>query len=328
MGPLLPRVRGKCLYRSLMNGRSLLLVATAIASALAITACDARPQAPEFAETTTTTTTLPGGNVATTTTPTLPPVEERVTGIVSEVTDGDTLTVAVDGTDLTVRLLGINAPELTECWGTEAGSALTDLVLGQEVLLVSGEEDSDAFGRALRFVFLESGDDVEFVNATLVAGGNAVALQNGNPYAAAMKASEARAFQSGRGMWGTFACGDDEGVRADRPVIRVETLNHDPDGPDDDVLSDEFITIVNEGYGRVAITNWVLRDESSTNRLTFPAGTVLGVGESVTVVTGCDGGPPDAIHWCSDTPVWSNGGDTAIVTDSLGNVVVWYTYTG
>ena len=78
---------------------------------------------------------------------------------------------------------------------------------------------------------------------------------------------------------------------------------------------------------RVSIANWVLRDESTSNRLTFPRGLVLGVGESITVVTGCSG-PPAAILWCSDMPVWSNGGDTVIVSDTLGNAVIWYPSEG
>ena len=304
------------------KGSALLLVICALVFA----ACDTRPQAPEFVETSTTTTTLPGGQ-ATTTTVTLPPVEERILGTVTEVIDGDTLSVSVLGESLTVRLLGINAPEATECWGPEATAILSGLVLGQEVQMVAGAEDVDSFGRALRFLYLETDDGIDFVNGDLVDGGHAVAIQNGNEFATSLKASEARAFQSGRGMWGTFACGDDEGVRADRPVIRVQELSFDPEGPDDLALDQEYITIVNEGYGRVAISNWVLRDESSTNRLTFPAGIVLEVGDSITVVTGCEGGPEGAINWCSDTPVWSNGGDTAIVSDTLGNAVVWYTYS-
>jgi endonuclease YncB( thermonuclease family) len=303
-------------------------VVVILAIALVAAACDARPQAPEFTETTTTTTTLPGGSVDTTTTLTLPPAEERVTGIVNDVTDGDTVTLSIAGADATVRLLGINAPEMTECWGPEAFTFLSNLLLGREVLLVAGDEDVDPFGRLLRFLYLEDGADVELVNATMVETGNAVAVQGGNPFAPSMKASEARAYQSGRGMWGTFACGDTEGVTADRPVIRVDELSYDPVGPDDDALDQEYITIVNEGYGRVSIAGWVLRDESSTNRLTFPRGTVLAVGDTVTVVTGCDGGPSNAIHWCSDTPVWSNDGDTAIVSDTLGNAVIWYTYSG
>lgn len=317
------RLRVGSLYRSTMRRGLLFAVITLT---IAVSACDSRPQPPEFAETTTTTTTLPGGSVSSTTTPTLPPEEERVAATVTAVTDGDTATMVIAGVETEVRLLGINAPERDECWGPEAGSALTDLVLGREVLLSSGEEDLDSFGRALRFVFVDDGTGVDLVNARLVAEGNAVALQNGNEYAASMKESEARAFQSGKGMWATFACGDSEGVAVDRPVIRVSEIVPDPPGPDDDALDQEYVTIVNEGYGRVSIANWVLRDESSTNRLTFPAGTTLGVGESLTIVTGCSGGPPGSILWCSDTPVWSNDGDTVIVNDSLGNAVIWYTY--
>ncbi|MGI9641959.1 MAG: lamin tail domain-containing protein [Acidimicrobiia bacterium] len=303
----------------------LLIVATVLVAG----ACDARPQAPEFVETSTTTTTLAGNVVATTTTPTLPPVEERIVGTVVEVIDGDTVTATVDGVSTTVRMLGINAPESTECWGAEATAILSNEIAGRNVLLVAGEEDVDGFGRALRFVYLETPEGgVEFVNEFMVAEGHAVALQNGNEHAQNLKALEARAFQSGKGMWGTFACGDDEGVSADRPVIRVQELEFDPTGPDDDALDGEYITIVNEGYGRVSISGWVLRDESSTNRLTFPSGIVLAVGDTVTVVTGCEGGPAEAIHWCSDTPVWSNGGDTAIVLDTLGNAVIWYSYSG
>lgn len=295
---------------------------------LALGACTGHPQAPEFNETTTTTTTLPGGSVSSTTQPTLPPVEERTTGTVTSVTDGDTVTMTIDGVETEVRLLGINAPEMDECWGPEAGSALTDLVLGREVQLTSGAEDVDSFGRSLRFLFLEDGDDVELVNERMVADGDAVAIQNGNEYAEAMKADEARAYQSGKGMWGTVVCGDTEATTVDRPVIRVSDVVFDPPGPDDDALDQEYVTVVNEGYGRVAIGDWVLRDESSSNRFTYPSGTVLAVGESITVVTGCEGGPADSLHWCNDTPVWSNTGDTVIVSDSEGNAVIWYTYEG
>jgi hypothetical protein len=48
----------------------------------------------------------------------------------------------------------------------------------------------------------------------------------------------------------------------------------------------------------------------------------------LTVVTGCDDDADATIAWCADAPVWSNGGDTVIVSDSLGNAVIWFTYTG
>lgn len=248
-----------------------------------------------------------------------------MTGTVVSVTDGDTVKISIDGTTHDVRLLGINAPELDECWGNEATHALTLLVDGQEVLLTTGPEDIDPFGRLLRYLYLDSADEPVFVNAEMVATGNAVGLQDGSEHAAPFKASEARAFQSGYGMWATYACGVVEGM-GDRPVIRVSELVSDPSGPDAAALGNEYITIVNEGYDSVSIAGWTLRDESSTNRFTFASGERLDLGESITVVTGCSGGPAGAVHWCSEQAVWSNTGDTAIVHDNLGNVVVWHTF--
>jgi micrococcal nuclease len=302
------------------------IVALSLAAVLLAAACDTRPESPAFNETTTTTTTLPGADVVTTTTVTLPPPDLRVTGTVISTIDGDTVEIDINGTTSDVRLLGINAPEMDECWGQEAAVKLASMVQGREVVLASGPDDTDSFGRLLRYLYLEGDGEPQFVNAEMVASGNAVGLQDGSETASSIKAYEARAYQSGYGMWATFACGDLEGTTVDRPVIRVSELAADPSGPDADVLSEEYITIVNEGYDGVSIAGWTLRDESSSNRYTFEQGQVLDLGESITVVTGCDGGPVGAVHWCSDQAVWSNGGDTAIILDTLGNAVVWYTY--
>ena len=122
--------------------------------------------------------------------------------------------------------------------------------------------------------------------------------------------------------------GDADAIKADRPVVRVGSINFDPPGPDANVLDAESVTFENEGYGRVDFTGWVLRDESGTNRFTFPRGSLLESGGKLTVVTGCNAGGDATVTWCADAPVWSNGGDTVIVSDSLGNAVIWFTYTG
>jgi micrococcal nuclease len=306
------------------RGISILLVVVAITA----TACNTRPTPDVFNPTTTSTTLLGNEAAATSTSPTLPAPDEHVVASLVSVTDGDTIVVRIDGTQANVRLLGINAPEQDECWGPESTANLGALIDGREILLVSGEEDTDEFGRLLRYVYIDEPDGPIFVNSTMVQLGNAGGLTNGHEHERVFKALEASAFQSGAGMWGTFVCGDAEGIVADRPVIRVADVQHDPDGPDNESLDEETVTIVNEGYGRVAISGWVLRDESSRNRMTFPNGTVLAPGDSITVVTGCTGGPSDAIHWCNDGAVWSNQGDTVIVTDTLGNAVIWYWYEG
>ena len=304
------------------RGISILFIAVAVLAA----ACNTRPT-PDVFNPTTTSTTLRGTNVAASSTPpTLPAPENHIVASVVSVTDGDTVAVSIEGVEADVRLLGINAPEQDECWGPEAASHLGALIDGGDILLVSGEEDTDEFGRLLRYVYLDEPDEPIFVNSVMVQFGNAVGLSNGHQHERVFKALEASAFQSGAGMWGTFVCGDAEGIAADRPVIRVADVQYDPDGPDNERLDEETVTIVNEGYGRVSISGWVLRDESSRNRMTFPNGTVLEPGDSLTVVTGCTGGSADAVHWCNDGAVWSNQGDTVIVTDTLGNAVIWYWY--
>lgn len=317
-------------YRCTMRRRVAIRGITILFAALVLTAaaCDSRPTPDVFDTTTTTISTPSTSEVATTTTPTLPPLEDQVVASVVSVTDGDTITVIIDGAQSDLRLLGINAPEASECWGPESSAHVTRILEGRDVLLVSGDEDTDQFGRLLRYVYLDDPDGPIFVNSELVRTGYAIGLSNGHEHERSFKTLEAAAFQSGLGMWGTFVCGDAEGVSADRPVIRVAEVEFDPEGPDNENLGEEYVTIVNEGYGRVSLSGWVLRDESSINRLTFPSGTVLAPGDSVTVITGCDGGPPDAIRWCNDGAIWSNDGDTVIVSDTLGNAVIRYAYTG
>jgi endonuclease YncB( thermonuclease family) len=306
------------------RGITVLVVGIALITA----ACNSRPTPEAFETATTSTTLLRGEVVATITPPTLPPVEEHVVASVVSVTDGDTLEVQIGGVSADVRLLGINAPESDECWGPDSTAALTALIGDRDLLLVEGDEDTDEFGRLLRYAYIDEPDGPIFINSLMVTLGNAGGLSSGHEFARRFKALEASAFQSGAGMWGTFVCGDAEGLKADRPVIRVSDVQYDPDGPDNERLSEETVTIVNEGYGRVAISGWAMRDESSRNRMTFPSGTVLAPGDSVTVVTGCEGGPPGAIYWCNDGAVWSNSGDTVVVSDTLGNAVIWHWYEG
>src|SRR6056297_1071409 len=63
-----------------------------------------------------------------------------------DVVDGDTLGVAGPDGELTVRIVGVNTPEVDECLYDEATDALAALVEGEELVLVRDESDVDRFG--------------------------------------------------------------------------------------------------------------------------------------------------------------------------------------
>ena len=75
---------------------------------------------------------------------------------VVSVADGDTVDVS---TGETVRLIGIDAPEVGECGHQPAADRLTELVIGKDVTLVPGaRDDVDRHGRLLRYVDVGSDD--------------------------------------------------------------------------------------------------------------------------------------------------------------------------
>jgi len=257
----------------------------------------------------------------TTTSITAPPADLGTPATVTAVIDGDTFKATVGGQEVDVRLLGINAPESDECYGAEARTELTDLLGDFNVTMVAGKEDVDEFGRLLRYVYVQNGNEVTFVNQRLVADGAALGLQNGHEFQTEFKALEERAYASGRGMWGTFVCGHPKGgVTPDRPQLRIGELSPDPPGPDDKALDEEWIEIVNESYTSVSLSGWILRDESSSHRLHIPR-VGLNPGDTLRVVTGCGTSGGGVVYWCADGPIWNNGGDTVIIEDARGNVV-------
>ena len=71
------------------------------------------------------------------------------TSLVIRIVDGDTLELD-DGE--TVRLVGIDTPELGQCGYGSASGALARMVLGQQVVLGMSDEDRDGYGRLLRYI--------------------------------------------------------------------------------------------------------------------------------------------------------------------------------
>ncbi|MDA0352368.1 MAG: thermonuclease family protein [Chloroflexi bacterium] len=119
---------------------------------------------------------------------------------VAEIVDGDTLhVVAVDGTELTVRLFGVDTPERGEACYAEATARLAALA-GSEVLLLPDVRLEDRGGRALRYVFTAEGASID---AALVDEGLAVAWRDDGAYRDQIVALEDTARSAGTGcLWG------------------------------------------------------------------------------------------------------------------------------
>ncbi|HVF47138.1 MAG TPA: thermonuclease family protein [Pyrinomonadaceae bacterium] len=102
---------------------------------------------------------------------------EGETATVIRAIDGDTLKVSIDGKYETVRLIGVNAPEMkdkrpqVQCFAKEAKAKADFLLSNFDVRLEAdpSQADRDKYGRLLRYVFLK--DDL--FNKWIIAKGYA-----------------------------------------------------------------------------------------------------------------------------------------------------------
>lgn len=111
-----------------------------------------------------------GGNVSPLPLPDLSAAEDAT---VTQIIDGDTIEVTMNGVGYRVRYVGVNTPERDESCYSEARDANRALVSDQRIRMLRDESNTDQYGRLLRYIFV--GD--RFVNAELVAAGWAEAVE-------------------------------------------------------------------------------------------------------------------------------------------------------
>jgi micrococcal nuclease len=138
---------------------------------------------------------------------------------VTQVIDGDTIEVRLDGRLERVRLLGIDTPEThdprkpVQCFGEVAAAHAAKLLDGQNVRLEPDplNSDRDKYRRLLRYVYLPDGT---LVNAALIRDGYAFAytvfpLTRLEEF----RALEAEARTAGRGLWGGCNVDDSRDIK-------------------------------------------------------------------------------------------------------------------
>jgi micrococcal nuclease len=122
------------------------------------------------------------------------------------VVDGDTFHVLRHGRDETIRLIGIDTPEVGwyggegECFGARAGVFLRDLLDGERVRLEFDLERSDPYQRTLAYAYLGDG---RMVNVLLVRRGFAevTIFEPNDRYEPQLRAAERAARAKGAGLW-------------------------------------------------------------------------------------------------------------------------------
>jgi micrococcal nuclease len=124
---------------------------------------------------------------------------------VTRVTDGDTFDVLRGGRDVTIRLIGIDTPEVdwyggtAECYGTTAGRFLRRRLEDERVRLEFDRERLDPYGRTLAYGYHRG----KMVNVLLLRRGYArVTIYEPNDrYEPRLRRAQRAAREEGAGLW-------------------------------------------------------------------------------------------------------------------------------
>lgn len=137
----------------------------------------------------------------------------RENGKVVKVIDGDTIEVSLNSKKETVRLIGIDSPEVlderkpVQCFGKEASGKAKEMLIGKTITLESDptQGERDDYGRLLRYVFLE---DQNFNNLMLSKGYAREYTFKGKAYRYQTEfiQTQEKARKDNRGLWADGAC--------------------------------------------------------------------------------------------------------------------------
>lgn len=135
---------------------------------------------------------------------------------VVNVVDGDTIKININGTQTTLRLIGIDTPETVDprkpvqCFGKEASNKAKELLSGKKVRIEKDltQGELDKYGRTLAYVYREDG---LFYNKYIIEQGYAHEYTYNTPYKyqSEFKAAEKSARENQLGLWSPTTCNGD-----------------------------------------------------------------------------------------------------------------------
>ncbi|RIK33422.1 MAG: hypothetical protein DCC55_34945 [Chloroflexi bacterium] len=214
--------------------------------------------------------------VEVTTSPATPPAGQAAQ--VTNIVDGDTINVQINGQTYRVRYILVNTPERGQPFYSEATEANRKLVAGKTVYLIKDVSETDRYGRLLRYIYLADGT---FVNAELVRQGFAQLATFPPDVAkeAEIRAAQQEAVSAGVGLWATTPATAQPTRQPATATTAAQAATPTPQPPAATATptpapatggtlriialdkGDEYTDIVNEGSAAVSLAGWVLRSE-------------------------------------------------------------------
>ncbi|WP_410764696.1 lamin tail domain-containing protein [Haloferax sp. DFSO60] len=272
--------------------------------------------------------------------------ESDVTVEVVDVVDGDTIKVVMpDGARETVRLLGVDTPEVYGSNTPDEFEGVPDTEDGRACLRDAGYAASDFakerlsnrtvglrfdekagergyYGRLLAYVVV---DGSEF-NYELLTEGHARFYDSSLEERARYEAAELDAREQGVGLW---ACATEGGASGGSDATTAKGLSvsvvADAPGNDNENLNGEYVRLQNDGDTAFDLSGWTVSDAAGAT-YTFADGTTLNPGDRLTLYTGSGTDTATERYWGRSGAVWNNGGDTITITTSDGQTALTYSY--
>ncbi|MCL5071345.1 MAG: thermonuclease family protein [Actinobacteria bacterium] len=227
---------------------------------------------------------------------------------VIEVIDGDTFVLS---NNEHVRLIGINTPESERYFYEEAKEVLEFLVLNKNVRLEKDVEDKDAYGRLLRYVYLEN----LFVNLEMIKRGfaNVFTFPPNIKYTDKFIEAEREARKNEIGLW----------EKSNSSNIEIN-IKYDAEGDDRINLNGEYVVFKNNNNYNINLVGWTVKD-LSTNIYDFRK-MIFKSGSSLILFSGNGSDLENKLYWNSTKPIWNNDHDTLYLRDYDGLLVELYNY--
>ena len=270
---------------------------------------------------------------------------EGVTVTVTDIVDGDTVDIEyANGTHDTVRLLGVDTPEVhTEndpsefdevpdtpagerCLrraGENASAYATDRLDGESVRLTFDPESERRgyYGRLLAYVYVDN----ESFNHALLRAGHARVYDTTFTERERYETAATTARSDRRGLWScvdggaTATAAGSGGIESG--TLSVVEINGNAAGNDNENLNDEYVVFRNTGSEPLDISGWTVADEAG-HTYTFPDGTVVDPDTEVTLRTGSGTDTASTYYWDETGAVWNNDGDVVIVRNATDSVMI------